>query len=201
MRDAGHEAEREPAEHEQDRIRNPQHRREREQPRARAENRQQNQRVVRGEAHGRMLSARIVEWLFREIAHGIDILDDGRPELGEGQGLARRHGDVLWVDIAPGRAVHAHHLADGARRTFHPAWLPVESEVPARGARRGLARAPRARAGAAQQGRPVSALGTIAEAGGRTSATATSANDAKCVQLDRLLVQDDGLGQVAQGRG
>ena len=56
MRDARHEAERETAENEQDRIGNSEERRKHEQPRARAEDGQQDERVICGKAHGPMLS-------------------------------------------------------------------------------------------------------------------------------------------------
>ncbi len=56
MRDTGHEAERETAENEQDRVRNPQQRCESEQPGARTQDRQQNERVVGREIHSSMLS-------------------------------------------------------------------------------------------------------------------------------------------------
>ena len=56
MRDARHEAERETAENEQDRIGNAEERREHEKPCARAEDGQQNERVICGKAHGPMLS-------------------------------------------------------------------------------------------------------------------------------------------------
>ena len=153
VRDAGHEAEREPAEHEQDRVRDAQDRRESEEPGARGENRQQDERVMRGDVHDRDakgLVTRQVAVALRDD-HGIDILDDRRSELGEGPVWDERTGDVALgrhhrlrgAHPPPRRRCDANALhADGRRRGPSPS---------ATG--RGLARPPRGRAGAARRGR------------------------------------------------
>ena len=194
--DAGDEADAEPAEHEQDRVRDPQDRREHEQRRAGGEERQQDEGVMRGDVHDpSMLSGG--RWLLRDD-HGIDILDDRRAELGEGPAWDERSGDVLWVDIT-GRAVHAHRLADGAQRTFTlPS--PVGAVVPREEAGEGwLALLEH---GPALLGEDGTVSGTRHVRGSRR--TRSHHGDPRQRREMRparpLLVRDDGLGPVAPAR-